>query len=419
MPAVAITDHGSLASFPDAFFASQETGIKFIPGCETYYNDMHLDLKRFQASGQTWASLKLVDPDKWERMRRQRHVTVLAKNSTGYRNLIHMTSEAWEIGFYYKPRIWMDILDKHREGLVILSGCMNSPLNYEIRNAYLSIKEGNQDNAKQRIQRAKTWMQNMYEIFGDDFYIELQMPGSKEVEGSVHALKISADWSDQFGIKSVITNDCHYIKREDFAVQKCMMAVDQGMTVDDPNLFIFNSDVQFFKTRAELRQTFVEDDYSKAATIEKFEESCENTIEVAGKCEGFKPDLSPKLPSIEDANKKLVLLVLDALKDQGLYDSQKEYLIDGDMVTHKKQAEKELKRIIEKGFASYFLITQDLVKFSKDREWDVGPARGSAGGSLVCYLLKIHELDPLKWGLSFDRFMSPARGGYLLKTALE
>jgi DNA polymerase-3 subunit alpha len=198
-----------------------------------------------------------------------------------------------------------------------------------------------------------------------------------------------------------------------------MMAVDQNLTIDDPGLFIVNSNEQYFKTRADLRQSFKDQEYSKHVSIEKFEESCDNTLDVANKCEGFTPDLSPKLPIIENANKKLAALVYERLREKNLFNDKSTYLIDGFRVTHKQQAEIELKRIISKGFASYFLITMELVQYSLDNEWDVGPARGSAGGSLVCYLLGIHELNPLKWDLSFNRFMSPSRGGFLLNVSLE
>jgi DNA polymerase-3 subunit alpha len=344
-------------------------------------------------------------------------VTVLAKNHVGYQNLINMVSDAWEIGFYYKPRIWMDRLDKYREGLIVLTGCLNSPICYEVREAMVALKESDKPRAKRYLNIARDWLLQMKEIFNDDLFVEMQMPG-KDLEGSVQAFEFCANWSDKYKVKSVITNDCHYINREDFEVQKCMMAVDQNLTLDDPELFCVNSDEQFFKTREDLRKSFLAE-YGKNVDIGKFEESCDNTLGVAKKCEGFNPDLSPKLPAIEDADKKLAAEVFKALKRKGLLNSKKKYLVDGKMVTHRDQVVVELKRITSKGFASYFIITQDLVRHSLENGWDVGPARGSAGGSLVCYLLGIHELDPLKWSLSFNRFMSPSRGGYLLNVSLE
>jgi DNA polymerase-3 subunit alpha len=312
----------------------------------------------------------------------------------------------------------MDILDKHREGLVVLTGCLNGPLCFEVREAVIAAQGKDLPKARRHLDIARDWLTRMIDIFGENLYVELQMPGL-EVEYSAEAFRKCANLSDEFGVKSVITNDCHYITREDFEVQRCMMAVDQNVTLDDPNLFQMNSDEQFFKTRAQLRETFLDVTYGDGLKPSKFEESCDNTVEVAEKCDGFDPDLTPKLPSIPDANKKLTLAVINELKKKGLYDDRKTYHMDGEMVTHREQVKIELKRIISKGFASYFIITRDLVQYSRDKEWDVGPARGSAGGSLVCYLLGIHELNPLKWGLSFTRFMSPSRGGYLLNVSLE
>jgi DNA polymerase-3 subunit alpha len=418
MSAIAITDHGCLASFPDAYFAAKTYKIKFIPGCEIYYNDHHNELQEFQKSGNKWSSLKLLDLEKYELLRRHRHVTVLSKNQVGYKNLIHMTTNAWEIGHYYKPRIWMDILDSHKDGLIILSGCMNGPVCHEIRAAHELTIKGQNSEASRHLEMARQWLNDMREIFGKDLYIEMQMPG-KDLDGSIQAFATCARWSDEFGIKAVITNDCHYIHRQDFDVQKCMMAVDQKKTLDDPELFTTNSSEQYFKSRSHLRAIFHEHGYNADVSQAKFEEICDNTVEAAEKCDGFKPDLSPKLPAIKNASDKLTVLVLNALKDKELYNSQKKYEVDGKMVTHKEQALIELSRIISKGFAPYFLVIRDLIQYSINSGWDVGPARGSAGGSLVCFLIGIHELDPLKWHLSFNRFMSPSRGGNMLKVSME
>ncbi len=198
-----------------------------------------------------------------------------------------------------------------------------------------------------------------------------------------------------------------------------MMAISQNVTVDDPNLFHVNSDEQFFKTRAQLRKTFLEGGYNKRVPLERFEQYCDNTLEVAGKCNSFDPNLDPKLPRIPNANQILRDKTYDGLRKLGLMESEKLYEIDGRMVTYKQQVDIELKRFIDKDFASYFLITADLVEYSKDQGWPVGPARGSAGGSLACYCLGIHQMDPLKWGLSFDRFLSASRGGHMLNVRME
>lgn len=198
-----------------------------------------------------------------------------------------------------------------------------------------------------------------------------------------------------------------------------MMAISQGLSVDDPNLFHVNSDEQFFKSRAQLRKTFLENGYSKFASLEDFEMYCDNTVVLAQRCTGFQPDLGPKLPKIPDADVKLTELVIQGLKDKGLYNDSATYRVDGRNVTYRQQALIELRRYIEKGFASYFLIIRDLLQHSKSKGWDVGPGRGSAGGSLVCYLIGIHQLDPLKWGLSSVRFMGDSRGGHMLQVKME
>jgi len=145
-----------------------------------------------------------------------------------------------------------------------------------------------------------------------------------------------------------------------------------------------------------------------------FERACDTTLEIADKCKNFKPDTSPKTPTWKTPpDQALKIDVETALKDTGLLNDKTKYLVDGRMVTHTEQAMIELDRIIYKGFSSYFLITSDLVRHGREKGFPFSP-RGSASGSLVCMLLKIHCINPLKWGLSFDRFLSPSRGGYML-----
>jgi DNA polymerase-3 subunit alpha len=392
MPAMAVTDHGQLSAFPDAYFASKKHGVKFIPGCEIYYNNYHTQLLRFQESGQKWATLKTHDLALWERMRRNRHITVLAKNMVGFRNLINMTSEAWEIGFYYKPRIWFDILSQHKEGLIILTGCINGPISYELQLMYSILRGENVD----KQEAAKCWAEGekqllqFKEAFGDNLYFEVQMPG-EDFAVSLDVFRWSLFMAEKHNVKPVLTNDCHFVDPSDFETQRSMMAIDQNLTLED-EIFGANSRDQFFKNRAQLRQTFFEQEYCKGIPQAMFEAACDNTVEVAEKCEGFAPDLEPKLPSIPDAERQLCVLVLGKLKERALDTDRQKYAMDGIEVTHKEQIEIELKRIIEKGFASYFLIMRELVQYSRDERWDVGPARGSAGGSLVCYLLGIHSL---------------------------
>ena len=403
-PAVAITEHGVLNSIPDAYLASKEFKKKYIVGCEIYFNDYELKRRELATTGVKVSELRTSDPELAMRIGRNRHLTVLCKNMVGYQNLLRLNKYAWENGFYYKPRIWFDQLAKHREGLIILSGCFNGPVSHELRNNNFSQKSGSPYIG------AVDYVKKFKEVFGDDYYIELQMPG---VDGDIELFQQLAAVADHFKIKTVISNDCHYLNRNDFEIQRLMMAIDQKVTVNDPNLFHVNSDDQYLKTRHELRATFVRRGFKDVTSSDLFERSCDNTLEVADKCATFKPNLEPKLPNIINAKETLVHMVAEGLRKRGLHKDKNKYFIDGVMVTHLEQAQIELSRIIEKGFESYFLITEDLIKCSKSHKWPIGPARGSSGGSLVCYLIGIQSLNPLFWGLSFNRFLSPARGGWM------
>lgn len=407
-PALAITEHGQMASVPDNYFAAKANGIKYIPGCEIYFNDYELDRQKMVADGGKIGDLKLSDPKMHQKIMRNRHLTVLAKNQVGFTNLVKLTTRAYEIGFYYRPRIWFEELSKHGDGLVILSGCLNGPIANGIRNnePRTPCRRGFLD-----------YIERFHERWGDDYWIEVQQPCLTEVE-DFKVFWILNHLGKKYGIKRVLANDAHYLDRKDFMVQKVMMAIDQGVTVDSPDLFHVNSDEQYFKTRAELFNTFKTHRYSEKVTDAEFHEMCDNTLLVAESCENYKPDLSPKVPSLPDDKAALSKAALSSLRSRGLDKCERKFWIDNREVTYMEQMKIELKRFNEKNFNSYFLITQDLVQYSLNNGWPVGP-RGSVGGSLVCYLLGITGIDPLVWGLSFDRFLSPSRGGTMLRIKAE
>ena len=424
-PGMSATEHGNMASVPDMYFAFKKRGLKFIPGCELYFNDYEPIRQAFVADGGKITRLKEEDPILHQRMMRNRHITVLAKNETGFHNLIKLATKAYEFGYYYKPRIWLDKLREYKEGLIILSGCLNGPISHELFLDFQSVEETGKrhERVKGRDYTAMQYAKEFKKEFGDDFFIEVQMPCLPEM----HDHKIfwtMIQIAENCGTRVLFTNDSHYLSQKDFYLQCVMMAVDQKTTVDDPNLFSSNSEEQYFKTRAELWATFKNNAYSERVSDEKFEELCDNTLLVAERCEILKPDTSPKIPnwsSVEpgvDPAKELRKVVKEELVLRGLHRVKKKYPVDGRKVTYIEQAMIELDRFIDKGFASYFLITRDLIQFGRKHGWPFGP-RGSAGGSLVCFLLGIHCIDPLKWGLSFDRFMASSRGGYMLKVKLE
>jgi len=423
-PGMAATEHGHMGSVPDMYLAFKQYGLKSIVGCEIYYNDFEPHRQRLHDQGIKYRSpdWRIANPVEANRMFRNRHLTVVCKNEIGYQNLIKLTTQAYQTGLFgmgrtQYNRIWFEKLCEHKEGLIILSGCLNGPVSHELRFKKLEDKEGNvvfTRGKSDRILDAVKQIKKFKEAFGDDYYMELQMPG---VEDDAMVFKTCVDLADRFKIRPVITNDCHYMERADFEVQKIMMAISQETTVNSPDLFHTNSSEQYMKTRIELYDRFKNNDYSNGVDDGFFQQACDNTLRISDMCKPLKVDSTPKIPAFDDSDNGLVSLVKARIKELGLHKVDKKYMIDGREVTYVEQAEIELKRFIEKGFSSYFLITQDLVKYGRDQGGFFVP-RGSACGSLVCYLLGIGAVDPLKWGLSFDRFLSPSRGGYMLNVKM-
>lgn len=414
-PAMAITEHGILNSIPDAYLAAKAHKVKFIVGCEFYYNDYEPIRRDLFSKGVKIGELRNTDLEFAQRLTRNRHLTVLAKNMVGYENILKINKLAWQDGYYYKPRIWFDTLAKHKEGLIVLSGCLNGPVSHEVRHGNITGSKKQLNNETIPLCGAIEYAQKFHDVFGEDYYIELQMPGIPEDD---RAFKMLAAIAENMGIKPVLCNDAHYMQRKDFELQKIMMAIDQDTTVDDPNLFHVNSSEQYLKTRYELRATYTNGLYANHVPISFFEKACDTTLEIADKCETFKPNMEPKLPNIDGSDDTLIILAVEGLKARGLHRDKKKYLVDGREVTYMEQLQLELQRFIEKKFSSYFLITRELIKCSVDKGYPIGPARGSAGGSLVCYVIGIQSLDPIKWGLSFDRFLSPSRGGNMLNVMM-
>lgn len=402
--ALALTEHGNMASVPDGYWDSQEFGVKFIPGCELYYNDHE---KKRQELVKKGIKIKKECDEKIQiRLLKHRHLTVLCKNMEGYKNLLSIRKKSYDY-FFFKPRANIELLKENKDGLIVLSGCMNGPISFELRR----FTETNEEKFKKN---ATSIARKFKEIFAEDFYIELQMPG---VEGDVALFSELFKLSQELKIETVLTNDAHYIKQDDYNIQRIMMSIEQDLPFNSPDLFISGSTSGYFKTREDLKHTFEhgnESDgeqtpYMGEASASDFEKACDNTLVIADKCDKFKPNIDTKLPTIENDEEKLLKLVAVGLKEKGLANNK----------IYKDRVKFEMKRIIEKEFCSYFLICRDLVRKSTiDLGMPVGP-RGSAGGSLVCYLIGIHEIDPIKWDLSFDRFLSSSRGGKMLRVNMD
>ncbi len=406
-PAMSATEHGHMGSVPDMLFAFKKVGLKYIPGCEIYFNDYE-PLRRERFHGKSLRPLKESEPDLYTNIMRNRHLTLLAKNEKGFENLIKLTTQAYETGYYYRPRIWFDKLCEYKEGIIVLSGCLNGPLSHELRRTTPEGERAARIESPDK-RGAVDWVRKFKKAFGPDYLIELQMPGVLDDEW---LFRQQIAIADHFKIPLVLANDCHYLRRADFELQKIMMAIDQKTTIDDPDLFHVNSDEQYMKSRPELWARFKNNQYSKGIPDSVFESMCDNTLMVADRCTTPKFDANPKYPSLENADALLQEMVVKKLIERGLHKIKKKYLIDGREVTYKEQMEIELDRIIDKGYSSYFLITNDLISFGQKNQWPFSP-RGSAGGSIVNFLLDISPINPLPWKLSFDRFLSPSRGGFM------
>jgi DNA polymerase III subunit alpha len=429
-PAMSATEHGHMASVPDMYLAFKKYGVKYIPGCEIYFNDYEPTRKELESKGIKVRSpiWRAANPVLSARVSRNRHLTVLCKNEVGYQNLIKLTTQAYETGLFgmgrsQYNRIWFEKLCEYKEGLIILSGCLNGPICHELRYRKLKDKEGNVVHERSRaeaLDSAVSYIKKFKSVFKDDYFIELQMPGigtedrfGDRIVTDYEVFRWLVALADSFKVPIVLANDCHYLDRKDFELQKLMMAVSQDTTMDSPDLFHVNSSEQYMKSRPEMWARFKNNQYSKGLDDGVFENMCDNTLLIADKCEPLVIDTGLKTPEIENEDQELRKIVAKRIKQLGLDKKSRKFLIDGREVTYVDQAKIELNRFIDKGFSSYFLITSDLVDYGRQRGWPFSP-RGSAGGSLVCYLMGIHTLDPMLWGLSFDRFLSPSRGGYML-----
>lgn len=429
--ALGVAELGYMSSIPDCYLSAKSTKIKFIAGMSAYFSDY--ETKRRELSGVTTIE-KDDDGNEVEKTTNQlkdhpflinscaKHrtpmITILAKNEAGYKELLNLNLMAWSDGFYYTPRITRQMLEKFNNGnLVILSGTLFDKM---IELGYTK----NIEHPEYGALSTYGYMKWLDEKFGDDFYVELVMRCQDSVWGSdidrmSTLISLLNSYESEYSkkLKCVMTNDVYYIERDDSYLYKALLAIQRNTTMK--GIKDFSSEL-YMKNRAELRATYKECLYSKIIDEEQFEKACDMSIEIAGKCSSFKADTKPKLPYIENAASLLRKLVAQALVASRLHTNTTKYEVDGKMVTYAEQSKIELDRFIEKGFESYFLIMRDIIKFSHNNEYQTGPSRGSAGGSLVCFLLGItNSMDPLKFGLSFDRFLSRSRGGYMLNISMD
>ena len=361
MPAVAITDHGSMYGVIDFYKAAKQSGIKPILGCEVYVAPR----SRFQKEPGR-------DDFKY-------HLVLLAKNLQGYRNLMKIVTAGYLEGFYYKPRVDRELLEKYNEGLIALSACMAG----EIPELLLAGEE-------ERALQAALWYRD---TFGPgNFYLELQDHGlADQKELNQKLLKLG----EKTGIPLVATNDVHYLERSDAAAHDVLLCIQTGKSVEDPNRLKFEGSEFYFKDAEEMKETF--------NTFPS--EVLDNTLRIAAEVElDFSFDRMHLPPydiplSYRDAGEYLRALCYEGL-------AQKYPQVTTEL---KERLDYELDVINKMGFAGYFLIVWDFVRFAHKNGILVGPGRGSAAGSLVAYTLSITNIDPLRYGLLFERFLNPER----------
>lgn len=363
MPAIAITDHGVMYSAIEFYELAKENGIKPLIGCEFYVHSGDIHEKNAHDNPLY-------------------HLILIAKDTKGYFNLIKLVSTAWCEGYYYKPRINFELLKEHHEGLVCCSACLGGEV---LQNLLKGDKEKAKEVAKQ-----------YQDLFGEDYYIELQDHGLDDQKRTNPDL---IEIAKELNIKMVITNDSHYLHREDADMHDTLLCLQTNSNKDDPNRFHFSNNEFYVKTKEEMREAF------RWMDSEMFEECVQNTEEVANKCDLTIKLHDAPLPHYEVPKGYTIPTYLNHLVMEGIKERYGENPPDAIY----ERAKYELGVIEQMGFPAYFLITWDFIHFAKTHDIPVGPGRGSAAGSLVAYTLGITDLDPIRHHLLFERFLNPER----------
>ena len=358
--AIALTDHGVMYGCIDFYKAAKAAGIKPIIGCEVYVARRGMEDK-----------VHGIDNKRY-------HLVLLCKDRKGYENLCLLVSEAHTRGFYGKPRVDLELLEKYHEGLIALSACLAGGVSQHLMD--------------EDYEGAKEYALRMSRIFGqDNFYLELQDHGIVK-QGFVNRGLVRI--AKETGLPLVVSNDAHYLRKEDAKMQDVLMCVQMGTTLDDPNRKLeFETDEFYLKSEEELRQLFPNCD-----------EAFENTVKIADRCnvefvfnEYHLPSFSvPKGFTNEEYFHKLCM---DGFRER--YDNPPE--------TYMERLEYEIGVISRMGYVNYYLIVWDFIRFAKEAGIPVGPGRGSGAASIVAYCLHITEVDPMKYALIFERFLNPER----------
>ncbi|MCH2170994.1 DNA polymerase III subunit alpha [Myxococcota bacterium] len=373
MPAVALTDHGNLFGSLEFYEAARNAGVKPIIGCETYV-----------------ATVSRFDKEKRERdssgFDAISHLPLLAMNETGYRNLMYLVSKAYLEGFYYKPRIDLELLRERSEGLIATSGCLSSMISR-------AITDG-------RVERGWELVEEFSRIFPGRFYLELQRHGI-DAQNQVNAelAKMSLD----LGLPVMATNDCHYLEEHDHSHHDALLCIGTGTNLDDPDRFKFDGKGFYLKSGDEMAELF--SDHPSALT---------STLEIAERCdldlgidtgEYHMPEY--QVPAGKTREEVLADQAWQGLREQLRLDPDEP--LPEKLAPYQERMDHELSVINSMGFAGYFLIVADFIQYAKRNEIPVGPGRGSSAGSLAAYGLGITGVDPIEHDIIFERFLNPER----------
>jgi len=372
MPAVAITDHGNLFGAIRFMEKCREKGIKPILGCEAYIAPgSRLDRTPYREGEKPY-----------------HHLILLVENRKGYQNLLKLVTRAYMDGFYYKPRIDRDLLAEHAEGLIGTSACLGG----EVASRLLRKDDEGAEKAAA----------DYRDIFGkENFFLELQDQGIPEEKDVNRGL---SEISRRLGIPRVGTNDCHFLQRDDYFAHQVLVCIQTGKTVKDPERLKYTEE-HYFKSPEEMLKIFAD-----------VPEAAENTLRIAERCD-FDLELSGNhLPRFAVPGAETVDGYFEKVAREGFDRRRIQWeallsrgLLQNPLEVYRERLESEIRMVKTMGFPGYFLVVWDFIRYARDQGIPVGPGRGSAAGSLVAYCLSITDIDPLQYGLLFERFLNPER----------
>ncbi|MCH7624188.1 MAG: DNA polymerase III subunit alpha, partial [Nitrospinae bacterium] len=369
MPAVAMTDHGNMFGAVEFYTGAKRHGLNPIIGCEVYVAPESRTEKK----------------SKYHLRDASYHLILLAQNDTGYKNLLCLVTSGYLEGFYYKPRIDKELLAEHSEGLIALSSCGRGEVADSI--------------TKEDIPRAMEVAGEYREIMGEDnFFLELQY---HKMEYQEKINKELIQIGRKLSIPLVATNNCHYLEKKDFRAHEILLCLQTGKTINDPYRMQYPSDEYYFKSPEEMIEIFKD-----------VPQAIENTVKIAERCDLHMDFGKLNFPDYPVPENYTLETYLEEKAKSGLQERLKimaERGVSFDKEAYEHRMEEELGIIRDMGYPGYFLIVWDFIDYARSQNIPVGPGRGSAAGSVVAYSLKITDIDPLKYGLLFERFLNPER----------